>query len=308
VNFTNYYRWAGKTRELGTINTPGAYSQLIKMLASQDLTAATNSFETKILGLPNPNDMIEVRYWAENVTRIDADAVYEWWRIPFPPKSGSPEMIAWSRMKTSAVQVLQRGRVASTEWPEFFFQFLSSMGPRTDDPTPEPTTAYDLGARIYFAQGTDTRRAVHEELIETSLEDSNVVGNIYFANYGVWQGRSRDRFLYRAVPELFDPSPSQPILHCTATGTYHVREAMPFDRILARTYVDAVYERGLRLGIDFIRLGAGEPNVKLARGFHEAVWLATDADGAPLPASWPPEVREMLIALAEDQYEARAAS
>jgi acyl-CoA thioesterase FadM len=308
VNFSNYYRWAGKTRELGTINTPGAYSKLIGMLASQDLTAATNSFETKILSLPQPNDMIEARYWAENVTRSDADAIYEWWRIPFPPGSESPEMIAWSKMKTSAVKVIDHGRVVGTEWPDFFFQFLSAMGPRTNDPTPEPSALHDMGEQLYSSQGVSVQHSVHDSLVETSLEDANVVGNIYFANYGVWQGRARDRFLYRIAPLLFDPTATQSMVHCVATGTYHVREAMPFDRISVRTYISAVYERGLRLEFDFVRLGEGEPNLKLARGFHEAAWVPADAQRAPQPTPWPTEVREMLLALAEEQSAERAAS
>jgi acyl-CoA thioesterase FadM len=308
VNFTNYYRWAGKTRELGTINTPGAYSQLIGMLASQDLTAATNAFETKILGLARPNDMIEVRYWAEKVTRADADAIYEWWRIPFPPGSASPEMIAWSKMKTSAVKVVDHGRVLGTEWPDFFFQFLNAMGPRTNDPTPEPSALHDMGERLYSSQGVSVQHAVHDSLIETSLEDANVVGNIYFANYGVWQGRARDRFLHRIAPRLFDRTATQSMVHCVATGTYHVHEAMPFDRIGVRTYISAVYDRGLRLEFDFVRLEDGKPNLKLARGFHEATWVPADAHGVPQPTPWPTDVREMLLALAMEQSAERVAS
>ena len=308
VNFTNYYRWAGKTRELGTINTPGAYSQLIGMLASQDLTAATNAFETKILGLARPNDMIEVRYWAEKVTRADADAIYEWWRIPFPPGSASPEMIAWSKMKTSAVKVVDHGRVLGTEWPDFFFQFLNAMGPRTNDPTPEPSVLHDMGERLYSSQGVSVQHAVHDSLIETSLEDANVVGNIYFANYGVWQGRARDRFLHRIAPRLFDRTATQSMVHCVATGTYHVHEAMPFDRIGVRTYISAVYDRGLRLEFDFVRLEDGKPNLKLARGFHEATWVPADAHGVPQPTPWPTDVREMLLALAMEQSAERVAS
>jgi acyl-CoA thioesterase FadM len=308
VSFTNYYRWAGKTRELGTINTPGAYSKLIDMLASQELTAATNSFETRILGLPRPNDMIEVRYWAENVTRQDADAIYEWWRIPFPPGSESCEMIAWSRMKTSAVKVLNHGHVMSSEWPEFFFQFLSSMGPRTKDPTPEPVLLHDMGEQLFSGEGRALRQPAQEYVVQTTLEDGNVVGNVYFANYGIWQGRARDRLLYRVSPSLFNPTTTRSMVHCVETNTYHLREAMPFDEISVRTYISAVYERGLRLEFDFTRMAEGVPSCKLARGFHEAIWVPVGYGIAPRPTSWPVEVRETLLALAEEQLASQAAS
>ena len=145
-------------------------------------------------------------------------------------------------------------------------------------------------------------------MVETSLEDANVVGNIYFANYGVWQGRARDRFLHRIAPKLFAPSDSQSMVHCIGTGTYHVREAMPFDRIAVRTYIAAVYERGLRLEFDFIRLGSGESDVKLARGFHDAAWVRLDAQGARQAVPWPSDVRDMLLALSEEQSADRVAS
>jgi acyl-CoA thioesterase FadM len=308
VNFTNFYRWAGKTRELGTINTPGAYAQLISMLASQDLTAATNSFETKILALPRPNDMIEVRYWAESVTRNDADAIYEWWRIPFPPGSGSPEMIAWSKMKTSAVRVIDHGHVISTEWPEFFFQFLSTMGPRTNDPTPEPKSLQDLGRQLYSSVGAGRGHAIDDYLVDTGLEESNAVGNIYFANYGVWQGKARDRLLYRIAPSLYNSSATGSMIHCVATGTNHIREAMPFDRISVRTQISAVYERGVRLEFDYVRLGYDQPDLKLARGFHEAACIPAATRGTPHPTPWAPAVLDMLLALAEEQPAERAAS
>ncbi len=38
--------------------------------------------------------------------------------------------------------------------------------------------------------------------METSLEDANIVGNIYFANYYAWQGRVRDRYFYGLIPEF----------------------------------------------------------------------------------------------------------
>jgi hypothetical protein len=83
---------------------------------------------------------------------------------------------------------------------------------------------------------------------------------------------------------------------------------MPFDRIAVRTYIGAVYERGLRLEFDFIRLGDGEPDLKLARGFHDAAWVSIDAQGAPQPALWPTDVRDMLLALSEEQTADRVAS
>jgi enediyne polyketide synthase len=287
LGFANLYRWAGKVRELSGINRPGGYSELMKMLASQDLTAATNYFDTRILGSPKPHDLIEARYWADEVTRSEVSTIYEWWRIPFPPETGRPELIAWSRMKISAVKVLEHGRVVPTEWPEFFFQFLNGMGPTVDAPTPEPNDDYDLGGAVFAVDPKSGAAPVLEDHIQTGLEDANVVGNIYFANYGVWQARARDRLLHGVARELVrDPMPAA-FLHCVKTGTFHVREALPFDRIVVRTFVTRVYERGLRLELDYSRVEDDGSLTKLATGYHEAAWVSRAKDDALQVVGWP---------------------
>jgi acyl-CoA thioesterase FadM len=297
LGFANLYRWAGKVRELSGINSPGAYSELIKMLASQDLTAATNYFETRVLGSPKPYDLIEARYWADDVTRSDVSTIYEWWRIPFPPGSRRPELIAWTRMKISAVRVLEHGQVVATQWPDFFFQFLNGMGPKNDAPTLEPNSSYELGKTVFAVVEKSKREPVLEERIQTGFEDANVVGNIYFANYGAWQARARDRLLHAVSPDLLrDPKP-QAFLHCVGTGTFHVREALPFDTILVQTFVTRIHERGLRLEFDYSRINGDGSLAKLATGYHEAAWMRwTDSDTLRV-AAWPSDARARLLDL-----------
>ena len=42
-----------------------------------------------------------------------------------------------------------------------------------------------------------------EKIMETSLENSNLVGNIYFTNYYSWQGKVRDHYLFGLIPGIF---------------------------------------------------------------------------------------------------------
>jgi enediyne polyketide synthase len=297
LGFANLYKWAGKVRELSGINTPGAYAELMKMLASQDLTSATNAFETTVLGSPKPYDLIEARYWADEVNRSDVSTIYEWWRIPFPPSSDRPELIAWSRMKISAVKVLQHGHVVGTQWPDFFFRFLNAMAPKNDAPTIEPVTPYDLGAVVHSHDATAHREAILEERIQTGLEDANLVGNVYFANYGAWQARVRDRVLHGIAPELMrDPRPPA-FLHCCGTGTFHVREAVPFDNILVQAFVTNVYERGLSLEFEYSRISEDGGLEKLATGYHDGAWVSRNPAGALEVVGWPDQARSRLLGL-----------
>ena len=82
----------------------------------------------------------------------------EWWRIPFP--SGEPELIAWTRMRTSAIKAIRHGVIAATEWPDFFYEYLKSMADDPIEPTKGPQLDLDLGACLFAkAPGPQARCA-----------------------------------------------------------------------------------------------------------------------------------------------------
>ena len=72
LNPSIYFRWTGKLREMGVLNTEGVYKGLLEMLGSNEVMSATNDCETRILKVPLRNDLIEGRYWMECVNRGDA--------------------------------------------------------------------------------------------------------------------------------------------------------------------------------------------------------------------------------------------
>ena len=43
-----------------------------------------------------------------------------------------------------------------------------------------------------------------EYKFKTTFEETNLVGNIYFANYVLWQGKCREMFLYETCPEVIE--------------------------------------------------------------------------------------------------------
>ena len=62
--------------------------------------------------------------------------------------------------------------------------------------------------------GPTVEPKLFSQLTETSLEDANIVGNIYFANYYAWQGRVRDRYFYDLIPEYFQGTGDKGELGC----------------------------------------------------------------------------------------------
>jgi enediyne polyketide synthase len=299
LNFASYFRWAGKLREWGGMNTPGVYQGILEMLGSNEVMSATNECETRIFKVPQRNDLIEGRYWMEYVNKGDAGNIFEWWRIPFP--TGEPELIAWTRMRISAVKAIRHGVIAATDWPDFLYRFLKDMGDDAPEPSKGPKLDLDLGAPLFSkVPGPQPGVLLAEQTFSTSQEDSNVVGNIYFANYSVWQGRVTDRFFQSIAPHTFENRGTHGELHRAETAISQLRDAMPFDEISVVMRLDKLYDRGAHLSFDFFRK---EPEgvTKIAAGRNLVTWARVERGAEPRVINWPADLKEAMLACVDER-------
>jgi enediyne polyketide synthase len=295
----SYFRWAGKLREWGGMNTPGVYQGILEMLGSNEVMSATNECATRIFKVPHRNDLIEGRYWMEYVNKGDAGNIFEWWRIPFP--SGEPEMIAWTRMRISAVKAIRHGVISSTDWPDFLYRFLKDMGDDAPEPTKGPPLDLDLGAPLFTKpSGPQPGVLLSEQTFSTSQEDSNVVGNIYFANYSAWQSRATDRFFHSIAPGYFEDRGARGELHRAETRISQLRDAMPFDEISVVMRLEELHQKGARIGYDFFRK---EPKgtTKIAAGHSLVTWAKVERGTAPEIRNWPDEIRDAMLACVHER-------
>ena len=129
---------------------------------------------------------------------------------------------------------------------------------------------------------------------DTSLEDANLVGNVYFSNYYVWQGRVRDHYFHELVSSTTSTLEPCGEMRCVFSRVDHTAEAMPFDRINVKMYLSAVYENGIRLYFEYFRV-SGPQTIKLAYGEHEAMWATPESDSHWSPAPIPQEFRSHLL-------------
>jgi len=300
--FTRFFKWMGKMREVCGLNTPGAYVIILEMLRSNEITSATNAFETTILRTPRCNDIIEGRLWVERASAVDCDAVCEWWAIPFAPHEGKPLLVAYSHMTISAVQVLRGGAVRATKWPDYFFDFLELMGPRGSGESRVPSDRYDYGdCRFKALPGPGvTGVLLADQVFDTSFEDGNVVGNIYFATYGAWQGRVRDRFFYEISPETFSGLPDAELV-CANFRMTQLREAIPFDRVRVEMRLVALYESAADLSFHYFRVAPDGSETKLAVGEHTAVWATPVAREKAIVRNWPSTIADALFDRTEER-------
>jgi acyl-CoA thioesterase FadM len=187
-------------------------------------------------------------------------------------------------MRTTWVRVLGHGEVATAPFPPFLQDLVDAAGLKGDgglqkiEPPP-----YDVGAELFrAAPGASFELA--RETFDTALEESNLIGNLYYANYFKWQGKVRDRFFHSLAPDLYRGFGSGGEASVLNSRMEFLRDAMPFDRIVVVMSVGAIYERGMALRFEYLASdGNGGATRKLAVGEHDLAWVKRGV-AVPLPA------------------------
>ena len=153
----------------------------------------------------------------------------------------------------------------------------------------------DWGQEIYSAPaGPQIIPQLEEVTYQTTLEDANLVGNIYFANYPIWQGRVRDQFFHTLAPHFYNGGRHHGELFCVESSVNHLREAMPFDQVVVRMSLKTLYAGGLELWFDYYRKNKQEQLEKLATGIHKCLWVKHDHNGKIEPAAMPLSLRRRM--------------
>lgn len=209
-------------------------------------------------------------------------------------------------MTTTWVAVLKHGLVEPRPFPEYFRRYAEQLaGPNARIAATRPLAdhpAPDLGQELFRARpGPKASAVLLDAVFETSFEDANLVGNIYFAQYATWQARAFEQALQRLMPGFW----TQGEFRCERCAIQHLREAMPFDQIRVQVSLDAMYEYGLHVRFEYLRVAEGGRDVKLAVGEQHVRWRTCGANRswnlAPLPA----ELRVELLRAAEGDEAAR---
>ena len=117
------------------------------------------------------------------------------------------------------------------------------------------------------------------------FQETNLVGNVYFAHHVAWQGACREHFLRDHAPEIlarFRDGLSLVTLSCQCE---YLAELTAFDEIVIRmTLVESVQNR-LELGFDYLRV-RGEDRELVAVGRQRIACMQRVGDQlapAPIP-------------------------
>ena len=297
IYFSNFIKWMGNTREASAWPV---LAEMSDQFASGRWGGVTNYGHLKILGEAGTSDQIEILMWVSDNSGPENSTMtlsYDFRKIL---KGGGYQRLAFCRLQTTWVEILGPGVAKVAPYPAYYGQFIEDMCPQFDAPdTPEPlpeSLGHLFDAEddpvVYLApSGPVVRPIVREQTFETTLAHANLVGNIYYANYYEWQGQIRDRFFYELIPEYFGGIGEKGELLALESRVDHLREAMPFDRVVLTLAVKELRACSVVFHVDYFRLEPDGSRVKIAYGLHRAVWTLRDEQGRPVATPFPAKVQ-----------------
>jgi enediyne core biosynthesis thioesterase len=109
-----------------------------------------------------------------------------------------------------------------------------------------------------------------EHRLLVTFGDTNVVGNVYFANYFHWQGACREAMLAEYYPEFEDDLHRGFSFITEFAHMDFLQEAHLFDRVLVRMTSNDLSRTRFELEFEFLREKEG---FLLARGKQAVVWV-----------------------------------
>jgi len=307
VYFAQYFRWIGKIRELPMESIA---QQMLADFLTGDWGMVTNSVSLRVVGEATSYDVIQARAWVGNIVGSSFETYIEFCKV-LP--DNSLERLAIAEVKATWVRLVSYGVPAPMPFPPYLQDYLARFAadkpasldlkhPETLPLAPLPASLASLkpGAVIDDIPQQESRygRLLRSEVFQTTLEESNLVGNVYYGNYFIWQGRILDLFLYSVAPEYLRISNPCGEMVCLYTRMDYLREAMPFDRIRTLLYVRSVSECGASFNFEFFREQPDGTLEKLHVGQQDVAWVERRKDGTAVVAPWPEAVKQSLVARA----------
>lgn len=136
-----------------------------------------------------------------------------------------------------------------------------------------------------------TRTYDHRHVV--TFQDTNLVGNVYFANFVAWQGACREHFLRDRAPGVLQQLGGELSLVTVSCQCEFLAEVFAFDEVIVKmSLVEALHNR-LDLRFDYVRVAAGAEEL-VAIGRHRVACMRRDA-GQLVAVPIPDELRAAAL-------------
>jgi len=132
-----------------------------------------------------------------------------------------------------------------------------------------------------------------EYLHTVGLEETNLVGNVYYVNYLRWQGRCRELFLKQRAPEILAELRADLKLFTLKVDCEFFAELTAFDDVAIRMHLVELAQTQLEFGFDYLRLHPAGGADLVARG-RQRVACMRGPNAATVPSRIPEALRRAL--------------
>ncbi len=125
------------------------------------------------------------------------------------------------------------------------------------------------------------------------FEETNLVGNVYYANHIRWQGRCREMFLRQHAPDvlrLFDGGLALVTVRCSCD---YLAELIAFDEVIIRMTLDRIIQNRIAMRFEYLRVSDDAKHEHVARGTHEVACMLRKGN-VTVPAPIPESLRHAL--------------
>ena len=120
----------------------------------------------------------------------------------------------------------------------------------------------------------------------TTFEETNVVGNIYFANFVVWQGKCREMFLYEYCPDIIDEIDNGLALITLDLSVQYISQIFAFDKVVMRMYLEAQSSSRLLMRFEYYKEEEDKSLTLSCKGTH-ATAAMVEVNGKMIPTNFP---------------------
>ncbi len=125
-----------------------------------------------------------------------------------------------------------------------------------------------------------------------TLEDTNVVGNVYYVNHFRWQGRCRELFLREHARDVLERLGTDLCLVTTRCTCEYLAELAPLDEVIIRMSLRELVQNQITLAFDYYRCNDGAETL-VARGEQQVVTMRRDGERL-VPIPLPKTLQEAL--------------
>lgn len=119
------------------------------------------------------------------------------------------------------------------------------------------------------------------------FEETNLVGNVYYANYILWQGRCREMFLKDNAPDIIEALAHGLALVTVRVSCDYLSELFAFDRVIIRMRLGEIKQNRITMLFEYWRVtDTGEELV--AKGEQQAACMRREGEktvATPIPPS-----------------------